>query len=130
MAAAETTVHLSWQQVDAWESQIAELRRKVEAAKVFLPSRGAAKPNVIVNGGADDGHNISPPNNGLNFMGAVVEIANSVPAPIGKEEMRRRLRDMGAPENKLGKHLDVTLYKTKKASRITFKNGLISGAPQ
>ncbi len=63
-------------------------------------------------------------------MGTVVEIANSVSAPISKEEMRRLLRERGAPESKLATILDVTLYKTKKADRITFKNGLISGAPK
>ena len=130
MATAETTIHLSWQQVDAWESQIAELRRKVEAAKVFLPPRGAAKAVVAAAPSANGGHTDTPPGDGMNFMGAVVEIANSVPAPISKEELRRRLRDRGAPESKLGTTLDVTLYKTKKANRITFKNGLISGAPQ
>lgn len=130
MAGVETTIHLSWQQVDAWESQIAELRRKVDAAKVFLPPRNSAKPSTAPAPAANGAHTPPPTGAGINFMGTVVEIANSVSAPISKEEMRRLLRERGAPESKLATILDVTLYKTKKADRITFKNGLISGAPK
>lgn len=62
-------------------------------------------------------------------MGSVVQIANSVKWPISKEEMRHRLRGLGFSEDKLGKRLDVILYKTKTANRITFEHGMISGAP-
>lgn len=130
MAAVNAPMQISWSQVDAWETEKAELDRKIEAAKVLLPPRatGGIRPRLIQTPAANapGDHSTAAADN---FMGAVVDIANSVQAPISKAEMRLRLKAMGAPEEKLGKTLDVTLYKTKTAGRITFHKGLISGAP-
>lgn len=126
MAAADTSIQISWSQVDAWENEIALLRQKIEAAKVLLPARTGYLTLTSVS------ENSGPMTYGgdtSNFMGSVVEIANSVKTPINKEEMRRRLRAKGFSEDKLGKRLDVILYKTKIAERLTFENGMISGAP-
>jgi hypothetical protein len=127
MANVETHIQLSWSQVDAWEQEIAALQRKVDASKVLLPPRAERPPVAASTGGngqAEDSGDTT------NFMGSVVEIANSVQWPITKAEMRHRLQTKGFSEDKLGKRLDVILYKTKTANRLTFENGLISGAPK
>jgi hypothetical protein len=123
MASVDTQVHISWSQVDAWENQVADLQKKIEAAKVLLPPR--APVGVPSEGSGPTTYR----DDASNFMGSVVEIANTVKVPINKEEMRRRLRARGFGEDKLGKRLDVTLYKTKTTNRLTFENGMISGAP-
>lgn len=121
------TVQISWANVDAWEAQAAALMQKAEAAKVLLPPRSSlaqAQPEAVVPSEED------VIGDSGNFMGSIVEIANSVKWPISKAQMRDRLRALGFPEEKLHKRLDVILYKTKTANRIKFENGLISGVPK
>ena len=125
MLADNDTLQLSWSQVDEWEAEIARLQQRIAAAKVLLPARiGGGHKRAA---GATMTLTATPE---ANFMGTVVEIANSVQEPISKDEMRKRLRELGFGKDKLGTPLNVTLYKTKKAGRISFENGMIGRAPK
>ena len=87
---------------EEWEAQIADLQRKVAAAKVLLP------PDVETTA------------EGQNFMGAIRRLANDSTKPILKSELKEMLRKEGFSTSQVGgTYFYVAIKKLKDKGSIT-----------
>lgn len=89
--------------IEEWEAQIADLQRKIAAARVLLPA------SIEENDG-----------DSTNFMGAIRRLANESPKPLPKAILKELLKKEGFPEHQVGgTYFYVAIKKLKDKNTIS-----------
>lgn len=89
--------------IEEWEAQVADLQRKIAAARVLLPE-------IAIEQTAD----------GQNFMGAIRRLANESIKSLSKPELKEMLKKEGFPDHQVGgTYFYVAIKKMKDKGQIT-----------
>ena len=87
--------------IEEWEAQVADLQRKIAAARVLLP----VTPEQV--------------EGDTNFMGAIRRLANEAQKPLPKSELKEMLRKEGFPDHQVGgTYFYVAIKKLKDKGSI------------